>query len=111
MDFALSQQNDIWSRTVGGFPDRWTVPRSLAEPRLRRPARALDDRFEAEGLHPNVRCVCEDSALLKAVGRAGHELFPAPVTVAPEVCRQFGVALIGTVSPVTASTRSRPSVA
>ena len=50
--------------------------------------RALDDWFEAEGLHPDVRCVCEDSALLKAVGRAGHGLFPAPVAIAREVCRQ-----------------------
>ena len=64
--------------------------------------RALDDWFEAEGLHPDVKCVCEDSALLKAVGRAGHGLFPAPVAIAREVCRQYSVALIGTVASVTA---------
>ena len=64
--------------------------------------RALDDWFEAEGLHPNVKCVCENSALLKTCGQAGHGLFPAPVAIAREVCRQYSVALVGTVAAVTA---------
>lgn len=63
--------------------------------------RALDDWLEVEGLHPEVRGECEDSALLKTFGQAGHGLFPAPAAIAREVCRQYTVELVGTVPSVT----------
>lgn len=63
--------------------------------------RALDDWFQVEGLHPVVKGECEDSALLKSFGQAGHGLFPAPAAIAREVCRQYAVELVGTVAPVT----------
>jgi LysR family transcriptional activator of nhaA len=45
---------------------------------------------------------CDDSALLKTLGQAGHGLFPAPVVIAREVCRQYNVVLVGTIAPVIA---------
>lgn len=64
--------------------------------------RALDDWFHAEDLHPQVKGVCEDSALLKACGQAGHGLFPAPVALAREICRQYRVVQVGILGPVVA---------
>ena len=87
---------------------RRRFPRSLDGAPLLLPAensavrRALDDWFETEGLHPDMRCECEDSALLKTFGQTGHGLFPAPVALAREVCHQYGVVLVGTVAPVIA---------
>jgi LysR family transcriptional activator of nhaA len=37
----------------------------------------------------------EDSALLSAFGEAGCGLFPAPSAVEPDVCRRYGVAVVG----------------
>ena len=87
---------------------RRRFPRSLDGAPVLLPAqnsavrRTLDDWFEAEDLHPDVRGECEDSALLKTFGQAGHGLFPAPTAIAREVCRQYNVVLVGTASPVVA---------
>lgn len=86
---------------------RRRFPRSLDGAPVLLPAqncavrRALDDWFEKEALHPDVRGECEDSALLKTFGQAGHGLFPAPTAIARELCRQYNVALVGTVATVT----------
>ena len=85
---------------------RRRFPRSLDGAPVLLPAqnsavrRALDDWFETEKLYPDVRGECEDSALLKTFGQAGHGLFPAPTAIAREVCRQYNVVLVGTAGPV-----------
>lgn len=64
--------------------------------------RTLDDWFEAQSIRPVVMGVCEDSALLKVCGQAGHGLFPAPAAIAKEVRRQYSVVMVGIVEPVVA---------
>lgn len=66
---------------------------------LRRP---LDDWLEAEGVRPTVTGVCDDSALLKVCGQAGHGLFPAPTVIEKELRRQYGVAVVGRVEALVA---------
>ncbi|MGB7218811.1 MAG: transcriptional activator NhaR [Vicinamibacterales bacterium] len=57
--------------------------------------RALEQWFEAEDLHPPVIGQFEDSALLKAFGESGRAVFPAPTAIEREVCRHYGVAVVG----------------
>jgi LysR family transcriptional activator of nhaA len=39
----------------------------------------------------------EDSGLLKAFGEAGCGLFPAPSAVEQDVCRHYGVTVVGRI--------------
>ena len=57
--------------------------------------RALEQWFEVEDLHPLVIGEFEDSALLKAFGESGRAVFPAPTAIEREVCRHYGVAVVG----------------
>lgn len=64
--------------------------------------RSLDEWFEAEKIHPNVKGEFEDSALLKVFGQAGWGLFPAPSAIEREVRRQHNVVVVGRVDAVRA---------
>jgi LysR family transcriptional activator of nhaA len=57
--------------------------------------RALDDWFEAEGIAPRVVGEFEDSALMTAFGHGAGGAFAAPVAIERDVCRFFGVRVIG----------------
>ena len=57
--------------------------------------------FEELRIHPRIVGEFDDSALLKAFGRAGAGIFAAPSAIAEEVCRQYGVAAIGRTEAVT----------
>jgi LysR family transcriptional activator of nhaA len=57
--------------------------------------RSLEEWFRRSGIRPRVVAEVEDSALLKAFGRAGMGVFPAPSVVRDDVCRQYGVREIG----------------
>ncbi|MEZ0312789.1 MAG: transcriptional activator NhaR [Myxococcota bacterium] len=57
--------------------------------------RSLNQWFDRNGVRPHVVAEFEDSALLKVFGADGVGLFPAPATVAKEVCMQYGVQIIG----------------
>jgi LysR family transcriptional activator of nhaA len=57
--------------------------------------RALHQWFERHGLKPRVVAQFEDSALLKVFGADGVGIFTAPTAVEKEVCRQYGVAVLG----------------
>jgi LysR family transcriptional activator of nhaA len=41
-----------------------------------------------------------DSALLTAFGQSGVGLFPVPAVVAKEVCKQYGVRIVGRIPEV-----------
>ncbi|MDQ3263925.1 MAG: transcriptional activator NhaR [Myxococcota bacterium] len=62
--------------------------------------RALNHWFEKCGVRPKVVAEFEDSALLKVFGADGVGLFPAPLAVESQVCRQYGVQLVGRVEAV-----------
>ncbi len=80
-------------RSLDGAP--FLLPRQDSALRL-----ALDDWFGREGVRPHVVGEFDDSALMKALGQAGHGLFPAPSPIAGEVCRQYDVRSMGTLESV-----------
>ncbi len=52
---------------------------------------------EMHGVQPRVAGVFEDGALMKDFGRIGVGLFPAPLTIADDLKRQYGVECLGTL--------------
>jgi len=62
--------------------------------------RGLDDWFEQSGIRPRVAGEFEDSALLKAFGQGDGVVFPAPAAIARDVCRVYGVHVIGRTAEV-----------
>lgn len=78
-----------------GFPaslDGAPVLLPLSTSALRR---GLDQWFEQQGVRPRVVAEFADSALLKVFGADGVGVFPAPTAVQDEVCRQYGVSVVG----------------
>jgi LysR family transcriptional regulator, transcriptional activator of nhaA len=57
--------------------------------------RALHQWFERHSVRPRVVAEFEDSALLKVFGADGVGIFTAPTAVEKEVCRQYGVSVVG----------------
>lgn len=53
--------------------------------------------LETNGLHPRVVGEFDDSAMIKAFGQAGAGIFFAPTVIAQQVCRQYGVRVLGQV--------------
>ena len=62
--------------------------------------RSLDDWFEKEGLRPNIVGEFDDSALMKVFGQSAGVVFPAPAAVEADVCRFYGVRVVGRTSAV-----------
>lgn len=57
--------------------------------------RALHAWFDRHRIKPRVVAQFEDSALLKVFGGDGIGIFAAPTVVEKEVCRQYGVSVLG----------------
>lgn len=57
--------------------------------------RALDEWFDREDIRPAVVGEFEDSALMKAFGQGTGVVFPAPGVIADDVCRFYGVRVVG----------------
>ena len=51
-------------------------------------------------VHPRIVGEFDDSALMRAFGRGGSGVFPAPALIADEVCQQDGVRVIGQAGTV-----------
>ncbi len=62
--------------------------------------RGLDDWFERQGLRPRIVGEFEDSALMKAVGHGAGVSFPAPAAIEGDICRFYGVGIIGRTDAV-----------
>jgi LysR family transcriptional activator of nhaA len=62
--------------------------------------RSIDQWIETAGVRPAIIGEFADSALLTAFGQAGVGLFPVPAVVAAEVCRQYGVRVVGPLPDV-----------
>ena len=64
------------------------------------PDSALRPRVDAwlrqQDIAPRVAAEFDDSALMKAFGRQGRGVFPAPAVLAQEIARQYEVVVIGT---------------
>ncbi|WP_040069604.1 transcriptional activator NhaR [Pseudomonas batumici] len=59
--------------------------------------------FAEQQLHPRIVGEFDDSALMQAFGQSGSGIFIAPSVIAEEVCRQYGVELIGQTEAVSES--------
>ncbi len=85
---------------------RRNFPRSLDQAPILLPTentvvrRSLDQFFAANDVRPRIVGEIEDSALLKSFGEAGMGVFPAPAVIEQDVCRQFGVQVIGRLEGV-----------
>jgi LysR family transcriptional regulator, transcriptional activator of nhaA len=62
--------------------------------------RSLEEWFETEGVHPNVKGEFEDTALLTVFGQTGWALFPAPTAIEREVRHQCNALVVGRVDAV-----------
>ena len=65
--------------------------------------RSLDQWFNTHKITPYIVAEFHDSALLKVFGREGAGVFAAPSVIAKEVCREYGVRLIGQTDEIKES--------
>jgi LysR family transcriptional regulator, transcriptional activator of nhaA len=63
--------------------------------------RDLDTWFDAIGVRPGIVGEFEDPALMKVFGAESGAVFPAPFAIAKDVCRVYGVGLVGRTDAVT----------
>jgi len=61
---------------------------------------ALDRWFDQAGIRPVIRGEFADSSLLKTFGQAGVGVFAVPSVIEAEVCRQYGVRVLGRLDTV-----------
>jgi LysR family transcriptional activator of nhaA len=81
-------------------------PRSLRDAPMLLPTtnnplrRALDDWFEAQDITPRIVGEFEDSALMSVFGHAAGGAFAAPAAIERDVCRFYGVRVIGRIDAI-----------
>ena len=56
--------------------------------------------FESLGIRPKVVGQFDDSALLKVFGQSGVGAFAAPTVIEKQICKQYGVQVIGRTDEV-----------
>lgn len=59
--------------------------------------------YRQQGIHPHLVGQFDDSTLMKSFGKAGMGIFPAPLAMAEEIARLYGVERIATLTEVTLS--------
>jgi LysR family transcriptional activator of nhaA len=62
--------------------------------------RALDTWFDAMAIRPAIVGEFEDPALMKVFAAESDAVLPAPIAIAGDVCRVYGVALVGRTDAV-----------
>jgi LysR family transcriptional activator of nhaA len=62
--------------------------------------RSLDDWFGSRDLRPHIAGEFEDPALMTAFGHMAGIVFPAPAAIARDVCRVYGVQMVGRTEAV-----------
>lgn len=87
-------------------PRRRGFPRSLADAPVLLPSprsalrRALDEWMHAHEIRPQVVGEIDDSALINALGSERKGLFAGPSRMEREICRQYGVQVVGRLPDV-----------
>ena len=92
---AFFATEDVAIGLTGGFPDNLNGAPLLIpgeDSALRAP---LTRWLERQGLRPRIVGEFDDSALMKAFGKAGAGIFPAPVVTGRETESQYGVIRLG----------------
>ncbi|HAU4900216.1 LysR family transcriptional regulator [Aeromonas hydrophila] len=59
--------------------------------------------YRQQGIHPHLVGQFDDSTLMKSFGKAGMGIFPAPLAMADEIARLYGVERIATLTEVMLS--------
>lgn len=62
--------------------------------------RSLDQWLDANRLRPRIVAEFEDPAMLKTFGQVGRGLFLGPAVIEREICRQYGVRVVGRLDEV-----------
>ncbi len=62
--------------------------------------RGLDEWFDKHGIRPRVVGEFEDTALMKVFGQGARAVFPAPAAIEHDVCRFYGVKVVGRTNAV-----------
>ncbi len=62
--------------------------------------RLLEQWFDDQDIHPIIAHEFEDSAVLKVFGQEGHGLFVTPSAIEKDVCKQYGVKVVGRLPDV-----------
>ena len=62
--------------------------------------RSLDEWFEKQNIRPRVVGEFEDTALMKVFGQGARAVFPAPAAIEDDVCRFYGVKVVGRTNAV-----------
>jgi LysR family transcriptional activator of nhaA len=86
----LRRHADAFPESLEGAPVLMPTPNSSIR-------RAFGRWLEARGLQPRVVGEFEDGALMKAFGEIGAGLFPAPLIIADDLKRQYGVECLGSL--------------
>lgn len=86
---SLRQARAGFADALARLPVLMPGPESGLRPRI-------DAYFRGLGVQPRVAGEFDDGALLKAFGREGLGLFPAPAVLAKEISRQFEVDVMAT---------------
>ncbi len=95
--FATEQ---LHNQFATGFPDSLDrAPMLLPGPdaALRRP---LQHWLDSQKLTPRIVGEFDDSALMKSFGETGAGIFPAPLLIAEQICRQYQVFRLGVLPQV-----------
>ncbi len=83
-----------------GFPKSLHGARMLLPTQNTSLRRALEQWFDANEIRPLVVHEFEDSAILKVFGQHGEGMFAASTAIEAEICRQYGVKMIGRIDDV-----------
>ncbi|MEJ8837849.1 transcriptional activator NhaR [Ramlibacter sp. AN1133] len=85
---TLRQARSRFPGCLAGLPMLLPAAESALRPRV-------DAWLRRHGLPPQVAAEFQDTALMKAFGREGLGVFPAPAVLAAEIARQFQVQRLG----------------
>lgn len=82
------------------FPNSLRGARMLLPTQNTSLRRALEQWFDTNDIRPHVVHEFEDSAVLKVFGQHGEGMFAAPAAIEAEICRQYGVKVVGRIEDV-----------
>ena len=98
---AFFAQRRVARQYKGKFPQSLDGAPMLLPSQHSALRRRLDDWFDGHDIAPVVVGEFDDSALLKAFGEAGAGLFAAPSVIEAEICKMYGMSVIGATDSVT----------
>ena len=87
-------------KVAGNFPDSLNRQPLLANATDAPYFERLMNWLSLKGVRMDLVARIDDSALIKVFGRRGLGVFAAPTVIRQEVCRQYGVEMIGTLEDV-----------